>query len=315
MEQKIDISVIMPVYNVEEEYFRTAIESILNQTYTNFEFLIVNDASTNNAEEIVMSYNDPRIIYLKEPEHGGQSKARNRAMKVAKGEYIFFADADDWVDTSALEKTYKKSKEQNLDILLFDSTEYDNKTGAKKLWLTDLKRFPDESVCMDSRHDVILNNLFIINPTCWGKLFRKDFLIENNLFFYEGLIFEDLEYFFRYILEAKRISCLKEELYYYRKNVDMSTMSNGNEKHFDMITILNLVEETLKKHNLFERTRLVFCQSKITLLSIRHKEIRVDLKDRLKEKIKYEIEKMNLKPEEIKIFSGYNKMYIDYFCK
>ena len=88
------ISVLMPVYNTKEEFLRTAIESILNQTFSNFEFIIINDGSTNNAEDVILSYKDDRIIYLKQ-ENQGIVAALNNGWDRAKGEYIARMDSDD----------------------------------------------------------------------------------------------------------------------------------------------------------------------------------------------------------------------------
>lgn len=88
------ISVVMPVYNTKEEYLREAIESILNQTYSNFEFIIINDGSTNNAEEVILSYKDKRIKYIKQT-NKGVAAALNYGFDIAQGEYIARMDSDD----------------------------------------------------------------------------------------------------------------------------------------------------------------------------------------------------------------------------
>ena len=95
MENKMPkISVIMPVYNTEEEYLREAIESILNQTFNDFEFIIVNDGSTNNAEDVILSYKDERIRYHFQ-ENQGIATALNNGFDMAQGEYIARMDSDD----------------------------------------------------------------------------------------------------------------------------------------------------------------------------------------------------------------------------
>ena len=100
------ISVIMPVYNTKEEYLRVAIESILNQTYPDFEFIIVNDGSTNNAEEVILSYTDDRIVYLKQ-ENQGIVSALNAGWDRANGEYIARMDSDDISFPERFEKQIK----------------------------------------------------------------------------------------------------------------------------------------------------------------------------------------------------------------
>ena len=89
------ISVIMSNYNTPEEYLREAIESILNQTYKNFEFIIIDDCSTDNSLEIIKSYNDERIVLIENEENIGLTKSINKGLAVAKGEYIARMDADD----------------------------------------------------------------------------------------------------------------------------------------------------------------------------------------------------------------------------
>lgn len=100
------LSVIMPVYNTKEEYLKEAIESILNQTYSDFEFIIINDGSTNNAEDMILSYKDNRIKYFKQ-ENQGISNARNNAIKIAKGEIIALMDSDDISLAERFEKQIK----------------------------------------------------------------------------------------------------------------------------------------------------------------------------------------------------------------
>lgn len=88
------ISVLMSIYNTPENFLREAIESILNQTYTDFEYIIINDGSTNNVDEVVSSYNDSRIVYVKQ-ENQGLIKSLNTAIAISKGEYLARMDSDD----------------------------------------------------------------------------------------------------------------------------------------------------------------------------------------------------------------------------
>ena len=88
------VSVLMPVYNTKEEYLREAIESILNQTFTDFEFIIINDGSTNNAEEVIKSYKDSRIKYYRQENHG-LIYTLNYGLSLCNGEYIARMDSDD----------------------------------------------------------------------------------------------------------------------------------------------------------------------------------------------------------------------------
>ena len=98
MESKIIsglVSVVMPNYNTEEEYLRSAIESILNQTYSNFEFIIIDDGSTNDSVSIIESYDDERIVLIKNTENQGVTRSLNIALDHCKGDYIARMDSDD----------------------------------------------------------------------------------------------------------------------------------------------------------------------------------------------------------------------------
>lgn len=112
------ISVVMPVYNTDEKYLREAIESILNQTYKNFEFIIINDGSTNDAEDIILSYRDSRILYIKNEQNLGLIKTLNKALYMAKCEYIARMDSDDISLPTRFEKQVDfLDKNPDVDIL------------------------------------------------------------------------------------------------------------------------------------------------------------------------------------------------------
>lgn len=109
------VSVLMPVYNEKEEYLRSAIESILEQTFTDFEFIIINDGSTNNAKDIILSYKDNRILYIENEQNIKLIKTLNKGISFANGEYIVRMDADDISVKNRLE-TLVEFMDKNQDI-------------------------------------------------------------------------------------------------------------------------------------------------------------------------------------------------------
>lgn len=114
----VAISVIMPVFNTKEEYLKQAIESILNQTFIDFEFIIINDGSTNNAEEIILSYDDPRIKYIKNEYNLKLIKTLNKGLSLASGKYIARLDADDTCTEERLQKQFDYMEEHpNIGLL------------------------------------------------------------------------------------------------------------------------------------------------------------------------------------------------------
>ena len=108
------ISVIIPVYNCEK-FIEKCLQSLVNQTLTDIEIILVNDGSTDNSQKIIEKFSDTRIKLINK-KNGGQSSARNVGLDVANGEYIGFIDSDDWVDSDFFEKLYNTAKKYNADI-------------------------------------------------------------------------------------------------------------------------------------------------------------------------------------------------------
>jgi Glycosyltransferases involved in cell wall biogenesis len=160
------ISVLMPVYN-GEKYLREAIESILNQTFTDFEFIIIDDASTDKSEEIIKSYTDPRIIYRKNEINAGLAVCLNLSIDMARGEYLARMDADDISAPSRLEEQLK-FMEKNSEIDICGSwAALINQRG--KIWKTQ----PDRLLA-----PALLFNTPLFHPAI---IFRTTSLRRNNL--------------------------------------------------------------------------------------------------------------------------------------
>ena len=181
------ISVLMPVYNTKEEFLRTAIESILNQTYSNFEFIIINDGSTNNAEDVILSYKDERIVYLKQ-ENKGIVSALNNGWDKASGEYIARMDSDD----ISLSERFEKQIE-----FLENNSEY-------SLVGTAVEVIP-KGFIIKSPTDVKLMDLLADCPFIQPSImFRKSDFDKYNLRYLDNFnVAED------YMLYAKAIRYLK----------------------------------------------------------------------------------------------------------
>lgn len=213
MEEKL-ISVIVPVYNVED-YIEKCIRSILNQTYTYFELLIINDGSKDNSFSLAKSFRDRRIRVF-DQENMGLSAARNKGLENAKGEYITFIDADDYVSNRYLE------------LLLKGILEYHTRMSVcefKRVYENDIVEVKKEVQNPDYlkiSQDVIFNHMFTSGAvkfvTSWGTLYHRS--LWEHLRFPEGRIHEDEFVFHRLYYQADYVVLVKEELYYYlqRKN-------------------------------------------------------------------------------------------------
>lgn len=119
------VSIILPTYN-REHMVGKAIESVLKQSYTDFELIIIDDGSTDKTEQVIASYNDKRIRYYRMQENGGQSKARNRGMQMAKYDYLAFEDSDDLWRPEKLEVQMNAMKKADLDVgIIYHKFQYD----------------------------------------------------------------------------------------------------------------------------------------------------------------------------------------------
>lgn len=211
------VSVILCVYN-EEKFIRKAIESILNQSLTDFELIIVNDGSTDNTLGIIESYDDDRIQLINQS-NTGLGASRNKAINIAEGEFMTFLDGDDWFSPDALKIAYDEAKSRNTDITMYQIRYFDDDTGliSQNDWF-NLNSF-DES--FDDRvfsPEECRDFLFDLSVNACQKIYKTDFVKKSGARFVEGIYFEDMPFFFEIFLKAGRISIIRRHLYYHRKH-------------------------------------------------------------------------------------------------
>lgn len=211
------ISVIMPTLNAEK-YLKKAIDSILNQTFKNFEFIIIDDNSTDNTIKIIKNYKDKRIKLIK-GKNKGIASALNLGIKHSKGEYIARMDADDISLPQRLEKQ----------IQFMDQHSEIGICGANVIPLTDDPKYKSWGNWLKTEPKVIdiLSNVAFCHPTV---ILRKSTILKNGLYYKEGLRYtEDQELWFRAI-KVTNFYNLKEKLFRYRinkTNTSLKTFSQG----------------------------------------------------------------------------------------
>ena len=240
------ISVIVPVYNVEK-YIEDCLESILNQTYTNFELILVNDGSKDKSGQICDDYSqkhDSVIVIHKE--NGGQNSAIKTGLKKAKGEYIAFVDSDDWLEPNALELLYNSIKSSNADLVVSnayrnsekeedfllhycDEGEYDKQQIEQKIFPNLIVRMTQENVT--------------VAPSRCGKLFKKD-LIMQVLHYCDDHIRrgEDKLLTYPYIIKCEKIAVISAKTYHYRDNIESVSYTfhpNRMEEQKRLMSLLN----------------------------------------------------------------------------
>lgn len=235
------ISVIIPVYNVKK-YLKKCLESVVSQTYSNLEIILVDDGSTDGSEKIcdeyAIQYNNVSVIHKK---NGGLSSARNAGINVAKGKYIGFIDSDDFVDKRMYEILYKNLIKEQADISICniykfrDYNEVDNTIEKEKI-----ETFEGIDI-----QKSLQNNYFVM-VVAWNKLYKKELFKKTR--YPNGKIIEDAAIIHYLLDDSKKIVVSNLELYYYYQRDD-SIMHNSNEKLLDELDALyDRIKFYEKKH-------------------------------------------------------------------
>ena len=231
-------SIVIPVYNVEK-YLEQCLNSVLNQTFTDYELICVNDGSTDNSLEILRNFaeKDARIQVISQ-ENGGLSDARNAGIQAAKGDYIFLLDSDDWITENALEVLYENI--DNQDFIAFNGERFfeDGKTetpdkGISEQKLTGWKYYNKYALQGRKFHFVCV----VL------RLYRREFLIENELFFKKGIYHEDNLFTPVCCYCAENIKVIPDILYVYRIREGSITQTLNKQRIFDTIKIANILSE------------------------------------------------------------------------
>ena len=200
------LSVIVPVYNVEQ-YIHKCVDSILSQTYADFELVLVNDGSPDNCGKICDEYaskdNRVKVIHKK---NGGVSEARNVGLDVATGEYISFIDPDDWIDKDMYEQTIGYMDDNDLDIVCFDVEEVrTNKSFVRYKYNGD-KSFTSH----EALYEILIDG--IDNSPC-NKIYKK--YTWEGVFFPVGRRFEDVATIYKTFHNANMVGYMRKAYYHY----------------------------------------------------------------------------------------------------
>ena len=225
------ISIILPIYNTEK-YLHECLDSIINQNYTNFEVLLINDGSTDSSGMICQEYveRDSRFRYF-EKDNGGVASARNLGLERSSGVYITFIDSDDWVEFNYLEVLYTALKENDTDVAI---STYKRFAQDGVFYLRSYSKENDEFLNIGKRNRnsflEILPKLGEIDHSFYSissKLIKREII--GNLLFDEQVSYaEDLNFFFHLYLGVESVVYVRDYTYIYRTH-DASTSQNFNE--------------------------------------------------------------------------------------
>lgn len=309
----MELSIIVPVYKVEKQ-LEQCIRSILNQSFTNFELILVDDGSPDKCGEICDEYEkkDKRIKVIHK-KNGGLSDARNAGLDIAKGKYIGFVDSDDIIHPEMYERMYNFINKYNVDIVQckfkkFKSIEDINKLS--NINNTNIEYYTSKEAIMD----MIDNNK--INVNTWNKLYKRE-LFENERF-PKGKIHEDEFLTYKLMYESNKIAYINEELYYYYQN-DNGIMNGSN-----LIKRLDRIEAIEERSNFFlkngdkdlynkSNTALFFALNKLYFIFKRNIQLRKEeqyinlLKDKITKTASILSDNVYLSKKNIQIVNLINK--------
>lgn len=261
--KEIKLSFIIPVYNAGK-YIEKCIESIINQTYDNFEIILVDDGSKDNSYELISRYafKFNKIVAITQ-ENGGPSKARNRGIELATGDYLAFVDVDDYLDESFAERMVEKAYTGKSDLVVCNYTEINSLGTINVTIFNTLKAnlVEDNDICLA---EVLKGPGGIV----WGKLFKRSIIEKKNLRFDENYkMCEDLLFCIEYIKEVKFSSRCNEYLYIHNKcNESSITAKYTLDMFYKQVEIQEKIKDILKNNN-------IYSEDKKALLNERFKDI------------------------------------------
>ena len=249
---KPKISIILPIYNMEN-YLECCMDSILSQTFDEFELICIDDGSTDSTPTILNRYaqKDSRIKMITQANQG-VGIARNKGIEMAQGQFLSILDADDFFEPSMLEKLYDRALADDSDIVICRTKQYDDstKTISNMPWTLRKNELPIDNPF--DYHDVQDHVFTFCVGWAWDKLYRAAFVFQNQLKFPNLRNSEDLVFVFPSLVFANKISILDDCLVYHRVNRKDSVSSTRESNSLDFFYAIMLFKELMIQHKKFD---------------------------------------------------------------
>ncbi|MDY4032193.1 MAG: glycosyltransferase family 2 protein [Pyramidobacter sp.] len=254
----VKISVIIPVCNAES-YLRECLDSLLMQTFKDFEMICVDDGSADTSLGILEEYvtKDSPLLVLRQ-QNRGAGVARNKGLEVARGEYAIFLDADDFFAPDLLEKLYARAIRAEADIVICNGRAFNTVSGRYRNVTNYLRASLVKGMPVFSRRDIPDHILTVTNPVPWNKLFRRSFLLREQLRFQPLQNCNDLYMVLLSLCVAERISSIDEPLVSYRENSGRNLQSRKRTAPLCFIKALEALYDELHSRGLFEAVEKSF---------------------------------------------------------
>lgn len=243
------ISIIIPVYNAEK-YLKICVDSILNQTFKDFELILINDGSSDTSKEICEQYIKlDKRIYMIDQANQGVSVARNSGIDFASGEYIMFCDSDDWMEKNCLQSLYDKIiSNRNIDIV-FSGAYKDFYYNDKKI-MSKIEGISEELFMnvmgLERYIEYIYNSCLVLVQSPWAKLYSSKIIKSNNLYFNKNMIcYEDFDFNLRFIYYSSNILFLKDIYYHYR--IIKNNAGLSKRKKNDLVYEISMIHKRINQ--------------------------------------------------------------------
>lgn len=264
------LSITLATFNVAP-FLRESLDSILNQTYKDFEVICLDDASSDGTVEILQEYaqRDSRIRLILKKKNEGLAVARNTCLTEAKGKYITFLDGDDFYDLTLFQKAVSLAEKDAAELVLWDYVTFWNRDNFE-----DLRNKPSDLLSVKANDKKAL----LKRPSfTWVKLMRTEKLRELNVYFPAGYTRQDIPVHWHLITALEKVSLLPERLSYYRQQPDATTAKKDG-KLFHLVHIMDIVEKYLRENSLYDTYREPFLEQRLNFFAGMYDNIKPELK-------------------------------------
>lgn len=262
---KLRVSVVVPVYNVKK-YLIRCLDSVIEQTLKDIEIICVDDGSDDGSELILKYYDEKGLIKLLTQTNLGVSAARNLGIKNAKADFVAFVDADDYIEPDFLEKLYNAAIKFDADIACGSIIRENEKEGI------ELLAYNDFCIAETIRDKFILAGVPQSNYV-WNKIYRKEKIISEQIFFLEGTVYEDYLFTSQILEKLGRLVSVPNVSYHYYKHSASLIKNNSDKNRADKLAAHSSLVEKCLRHNIYLENDVLISKEEILFLGLKFLKI------------------------------------------
>lgn len=273
------ISIIIPTYNVEK-YLSECLNSLFNQSFSDFEIIFVDDCSEDSTTSLIEFFMkiDNRIKLIRNSVNLGPGASRNRGLEHANGKYVMFVDADDWLDCNCLEETFSVAEKFHVDMVMFKGLNFDD---SSMMFYRDnyfcIPCLDDFNNRLFSFDDVRKEDLFEIFVGPVNKLYLRSLLADSNAVFSECLTHEDNAFFYRAFCASERIFLFDK--YFYNRRVRSGSVTRlGDGTELDTVDVVEDILNVFLDNSLYDKYKVYLLNRLLFKLRNRYRLVGDDYK-------------------------------------